>query len=243
MSSQNIYDNAEFFEGYSRMRRSVEGLAGAAEWPAMRALLPDLNARLVLDLGCGFGWFCRWAREQGAEQVVGVDVSEKMLARAQSATPDTAIKYQRADMERIDLPGAAFDLVFSSLAFHYVEDFSGLMAKVHRALKPEGHLVFSIEHPINLAPEHPEWIADAKGSRVWPVNRYFAEGPRQMDWLTRGVIKQHRTMGTTLNVLIRQGFRLTHVEEWQPTDDQIEKWPDSAENRERPIFLLIAAQR
>jgi hypothetical protein len=50
---QNIYDNAEFFAGYSRMRRSVDGLAGAAEWPAMQALLPDLQGRRVLDLGCG----------------------------------------------------------------------------------------------------------------------------------------------------------------------------------------------
>jgi ubiquinone/menaquinone biosynthesis C-methylase UbiE len=240
---QNIYDNAEFFDGYSRMRRSVEGLAGAAEWPSMRALLPDLHGRRVLDLGCGFGWFCRWAREQGAAQVVGIDASEKMLERARSAASDEAITYQKADMERVDLPEAEFDLVYSSLAFHYLEDFSGVTAKVHRSLKPDGHFVFSIEHPVYMAPEHPEWTVNAQGSRVWPVNRYFAEGPRETDWLTKGVIKQHRTMGTTLNVLLRQGFRLTHVEEWQPTEEQIEMWPDSAENRERPIFLLVAARR
>jgi hypothetical protein len=49
-------------------------------------------------------------------------------------------------------------------------------------------------------------------------------------------------MGTTLNAIIAQGFRLTHVEEWQPTAAQIEMWPDSEENRERPIFLIVAAQ-
>ncbi|MFL6428584.1 MAG: class I SAM-dependent methyltransferase [Acidobacteriaceae bacterium] len=225
------------------MRRSVEGLAGAAEWPAMQALLPDLHGRRVLDLGCGFGRFCRWAREQGATQVVGMDVSEKMLDRARSTPSDEAISYQHADMETIDLPEAEFDLVFSSLALHYVEDFSGLMGRVHRTLKPEGRLIFSIEHPVYMAADHPEWIIDAKGSRVWPVSRYFAEGRRETDWLTKGVIKQHRTMGTTLNVLIRQRFRLTHVEEWQPTAEQIEMGPESAEDRERPIFLLVAAQR
>src|SRR6516162_4286802 len=83
--TQNIYDNEEFFAGYSRLRRSVEGLDGMPEWPALRALLPDLLGRKVLDLGCGFGWFCRWAREQGASNVVDVDVSEKMLARASAA--------------------------------------------------------------------------------------------------------------------------------------------------------------
>ena len=60
--TQNIYDNPEFFEGYSRLSRSVEGLDGAAEWPALKALLPELRGLRVVDLGCGFGWFCRWAR-------------------------------------------------------------------------------------------------------------------------------------------------------------------------------------
>src|SRR3954454_1442544 len=125
--TQNIYDDDEFFAGYSGLGRSVAGLDGAAEWPALRALLPDLQGRRVLDLGCGFGWFCRWAREQGAAAVLGVDVSEKMLARARTATPDPAIAYARADMESFE-PAAAFDLVYSSLALHYVENLERLMA-------------------------------------------------------------------------------------------------------------------
>jgi ubiquinone/menaquinone biosynthesis C-methylase UbiE len=241
--AQNIYDNTEFFEGYSRMRRSVEGLAGAAEWPAMLALLPELKGRRVLDLGCGFGGFCRWAREQGALEVVGIDVSENMLARAREATKGEAVRYLRADLATVDLPEASFDVVFSSLALHYVEDISALMSKVYRTLKPNGLLIFSIEHPIYMAAEHAEWTMDAKGSRIWPVNHYFAEGPRETDWLTKGVIKQHRTLGTTLNAVIEPGFRLTHIEDWQPTEEQVAMWPDSAENRERPIFLIVAAQR
>ena len=46
--TQNIYDDPGFFEGYSRLQRSVEGLAGAAEWPAIRALLPDLDRKSVV---------------------------------------------------------------------------------------------------------------------------------------------------------------------------------------------------
>ncbi len=97
--TQNIYDNEEFFEGYSRLRRSVAGLEGAPEWPALRALLPDLCGLQVLDLGCGFGWFCRWARQHGAAHVLGIDISEKMLARARATTEDSSITYIRADME------------------------------------------------------------------------------------------------------------------------------------------------
>jgi len=120
--TQNIYDDEEFFAGYSRLRRSVEGLDGAPEWPALRALLPNLSGLKVLDLGCGFGWFCRWARQQGAAHVLGIDVSEKMLARGRAATVDPSITYTMADMEQLELPAGSFDVVYSSLALHYVEN-------------------------------------------------------------------------------------------------------------------------
>lgn len=45
-------------------------------------MLPALQGKRVLDLGCGYDWFCRWAAEAGAARVLGVDVSEKMLAQA-----------------------------------------------------------------------------------------------------------------------------------------------------------------
>jgi len=82
--TQNIYDDEGFFAGYSRLPRSVDGLDGAPEWPTLCAMLPELSGRNVIDLGCGFGWFCRWARRHGAAQVLGLDVSEKMLARARA---------------------------------------------------------------------------------------------------------------------------------------------------------------
>ncbi len=241
--TQNIYDNDEFFAGYSRLPRSVGGLDGAPEWPALRALLPDLRGRKVLDLGCGFGWFCRWARENGAAHVLGIDVSEKMLARARDTPPDTAITYTRADMERLDLSPASFDLVYSSLALHYIANLDGLLSQVHRSLVPGGSLVFSVEHPIYTAPTDPHWFVDAAGRKVWPVDRYLDEGPRSTDWLAKGVIKQHRTLATYLNLLLRSGFALSHVEEWGPTEAQITSRPQLADEHQRPPFLLVAARR
>ena len=241
--TQNIYDDPEFFAGYSRLDRSVEGLAGAAEWPALRALLPDLRGAKVVDLGCGFGWFCRFARAQGAARVLGLDVSERMLARARAMTSDAAITYVQADLERLDLPEASFDLAYSSLVLHYIADLPDLLAKLHRALVPGAHLIFSVEHPVYSAPSRPGWSIDADGRKGWSVDGYLAEGPRTTDWLAKGVIKQHRTIGTYLNLLIRQGFAISHVEEWRPTDEQIAAKPELAEERERPMFLLVAARR
>ena len=183
--AQNIYDRPDFFEGYSQLGRSVEGLAGAVEWPALRSMLPGLSGLRVVDLGCGFGWFCRWAREQGAAQVLGLDVSERMLTQAQNATMDSAITYKRGDLEEVELPAAQFDLAYSSLALHYVEDLARLFAVIHRSLVPGGRLVFSTEHPIYMAPTSPGWSIDANGRKTWPMDSYLVEGPRTTDWLTQ----------------------------------------------------------
>ena len=239
--TQNIYDNPEFFAGYSGLRRSVEGLDGAPEWPALRALVPDLQGKRVLDLGCGFGWFCRWARRAGAAHVLGLDVSENMLARARATDPDAAVTYARADLETLDLPPASVDLAYSSLALHYIAELEGLVAQIRRALAPGGRLVASVEHPIYTAPSTPGWSRDAAGRDVWPVDRYLDEGPRTTNWLAEGVIKQHRTIATYVALLLRAGFTLAHLEEWGPTAEQIAEHPEFAIERQRPPFLLIAA--
>jgi len=240
--TQNIYDDETFFAGYSRLPRSVEGLDGAPEWPALRGLLPELRGKRVLDLGCGFGWFCRIAAEQGASHVLGVDVSERMLARARAETSNPAVRYLRADLEAFAPDEGAFDLVYSSLAFHYLEKLDALLARVHAALAPGGRLVFSAEHPIYTAPSHPRFI-DMDGRRAWPVNGYLDEGPRMTDWLAKGVIKQHRTIGTYVELLLRAGFTIAHIEEWGPGHAQVVAHPEWAEERERPMFLIMACER
>jgi len=241
--TQNIYDQPEFFTGYSQLPRSTEGLDGAPEWPALRALLPDLRGKRVLDLGCGFGWFCRWAREQGAAQVLGTDVSARMLERARADTRDAAITYSQADLERLELPPASFDLAYSSLALHYIEQLDRLMAQVHRALVPGGSLVVSVEHPIYTAGAKRGWLVTPSGLKTWSVDGYLNEGPRSTDWLAKGVIKQHRTVGTYVNMLVGLGFTLTHLEEWGPTAEQSAARPHWAVERDRPMFLLLAGRR
>ncbi len=241
--TQNIYDNDAFFEGYSQLDRSVLGLNGAPEWTSLRALMPDLNGARVADLGCGFGWFCRWAREQGAAAVLGFDVSENMLRRARDTTDDPAIVYAQADLEELTLPEASFDLIYSSLTLHYIANLPALLGRVHSALVPGGRLVMSVEHPIYTAPTNPGWVLDEHGHQTWPVNAYAVEGPRVTNWLAPDVIKHHRTIGGYLNLLMSMGFTLNHVEDWGPTEAQILAQPALVQERERPMLLLISARR
>ena len=241
--TQNIYDQDDFFAAYSGLQRSVEGLDGAPEWPSLRAMLYEMPGLRVVDLGCGFGWFCRWAAKEGAASVLGIDVSEKMLERARATTDAATITYLRADLEEVELTEASFDLAYSSLAFHYLRDIDRLFATVHAALVPGGSLVFSIEHPIYTAPANPRFVTNDDGTSSWPIDHYLDEGPRTTNWLAPGVIKHHRTLGTYLNALIRAGFTITHVEEWAPTAGHIAAHPDWAPDRERPPFLLVSARR
>ncbi|RYE30439.1 MAG: class I SAM-dependent methyltransferase [Hyphomicrobiales bacterium] len=241
--TQNIYDDETFFAGYSQLPRSVHGLEGAPEWPVLRGMLPALVGRQVLDLGCGFGWFSGFAAGEGAASVLGVDVSEKMLERARRETADSRVAYDRADLESYAPPAGVFDLAYSSLAFHYVEDLAGLFGRVNRALKPGGRLVCSVEHPIMTAPARQEWLADADGRATWPVNGYNDEGRRVNNWLAEGVVKRHRTIGSYLDLLLGAGFRLDRLVEWAPSPEQVANEPGWARERERPFFLLLAASR
>ncbi len=241
--TQTLYDDPAFFAGYSQLRRSQEGLDGAPEWPALRAMLPPLHGLRVVDLGCGYGWFCRWAAAEGAACVLGLDVSEAMLARARSFGTDERIVYQQADLAQLALPEGAFDLAFSSLALHYIADAGRLFAAVHTALARGGWFVFSTEHPVFMAPSRPGWVVDAEGRRTWPVDGYAMEGPRVTEWFVPGVVKHHRTMGTTINGLIAAGFTIRQVEEFFPTPAQIAERPELAEETARPMFLLVSGQR
>ena len=241
--AQNIYDTPEFFDGYSLLDRSVRGLDGGPEWPALRALLPDLRGKRLLDLGCGFGWIARWAMSQGAAGVLGVDLSENMLSRARAETADPGVRYLRADLESLELPEATFDVAYSSLALHYVEDFAKLVGAVFRALVPGGRFVFSIEHPIYMASTNAGWLTTADGRRTWPVDHYAVEGARVTDWLAKGVRKQHRTLGTTLNTLIDAGFTIRRVEEWSPTPEQVAAQPSLADELDRPMMALVSARK
>ena len=240
--AQNIYDQPAFFEGYSSLPRSVHGLAGAAEWESVRALLPDLKGRRIVDLGCGFGWFARHAAAEGAASVLGLDLSENMIARAKAETRSPAVRYGIADLDTLELPEGAFDFAYSSLAFHYVADFDRLVRIIHAALVPGSSFVFTIEHPIFMAPSAPDW-AEVNGRTVWPVDSYLVEGPRRTDWLAKGVVKHHRTLGTTLNALIAAGFAIRHVEEWKPSAGQLAAHPEWRVELDRPMFLLIACER
>ncbi|MEK4059663.1 MULTISPECIES: class I SAM-dependent methyltransferase [Paenibacillus] len=239
---QNKYDDSGFFDKYSQMPRSTRGLEAAGEWSTFRSLLPGLHGKRVLDLGCGFGWHCRYAREQQAESVVGVDLSANMLERARAMTRDPKIQYLQMAIEDIEFSKEEFDTVISSLAIHYVERFDDLCRRIHHCLKPGGEFVLSVEHPIFTALAAQDWFYGPGGEKLhWPVDNYHTEGAREARFLDHDVIKYHRNVATYINTLIESGFTVTKLSELQPTKEMLEQNPAWQEEFRRPMFLLMAA--
>ncbi|MCU6712127.1 class I SAM-dependent methyltransferase [Paenibacillus sp. J5C_2022] len=239
---QNKYDDSEFFQKYSQMPRSTGGLQAAGEWTSFRALLPDLSGKRVLDLGCGYGWHCRYAREQQAQSVTGIDLSEKMLERAREMTNDSNITYRRLAIEDIDFAEEEFDVVISSLAIHYIESFDVICRQIHHCLASGGSFIFSVEHPIFTAVAAQDWYYGPSGEKLhWPVDDYHQEGPRQARFLDDDVTKYHRSVATYMNVLIESGFIIQKLSELQPTPEMLNNNPAWQEEVRRPMFLLVAA--
>ena len=236
---ENKYDDSVFFQKYSEMSRSKYGLQGAGEWQEFQKMMPDFSDKEVLDLGCGYGWHCAYAAEKGAKRVLGIDLSEKMLQKAEKINSHQKITYKRGAMEDLELPESSFDIVLSSLAFHYVKDFPAFVKKISSWLRPEGIFIFSVEHPVFTAYGSQDWYYDDRGEILhFPVDNYYYEGKREALFLGEKVIKYHRTLTTYVNSLLQNGFMLEGLVEPAPPENMLEL-PGMKDEMRRPMMLLV----
>jgi SAM-dependent methyltransferase len=242
---QNIYDDPDFFAGYSRLERFGSGWTKAFEYPSFLALLPEVSGRRVLDLGCGAGQLAHHLAGRGASEVIGVDISERMLGLARVERSHPRLTYVHEAIEQATFAPERFDLVVSSLAIHYVADYRGLIQRIAGWLSPGGILVYSTEHPVYLTRASTEgWVRDATGQRLhWAIDAYAEEGLREEHWFKDGVQKYHRTLATLLNVLIDVGLSIERVEEPVPDESQLDRRPEWVHERRRPFCLLVRARK
>lgn len=241
---ENKYDDDKFFEQYSHMTRSVMGLKGAGEWHALRELMPELIGKNMLDLGCGFGWHCKYAVEHGAKSAVGIDLSKKMIERAREINADPRIRYEVMSVEDFDYTAKEFDVVLSSLTFHYIDSFDTICRNVGSALVKGGDFIFSVEHPIFTAQGSQQWHTNDKGDiEHWPVDNYFSEGIRTTNFLGEQVHKYHRTLTTYINGLQANGFEIINLIEPKPDEQMLDTIDGMRDELRRPMMLIIAARK
>lgn len=241
---ENKYDDEKFFNQYSQMPRSVNGLKGAGEWHILKTMLPDFKGKRVLDLGCGFGWHCQYAIEQGATFALGIDISQNMMEGAKERNASPAIEYQCMAIEDYDFPSESYDVVISSLTFHYLESFGDISKKVYKCLRQGGAFVFSVEHPVFTAYGTQDWYYDKDGKPIhWPVDNYFTEGKRKAVFLGEEVTKFHKTLTTYVNGLLQAGFHITGLIEPEPDRELFGVIPGMEEELRRPMMLLVSATK
>lgn len=237
------YDNEGFFKEYAKMARSVYGLEAAGEWHQLQPLFPEFLGKSVLDLGCGYGWHCRYAAEQGAEKVLGLDLSEKMLQEAEKRTESEKITYRLCSIEDYEYPENAWDCVFSNLALHYIADLDSVFKRIYKTLKPGGVLLFNIEHPSFTAGVKQDWVYGEDGKPLyWPIDDYYIPGERVTNFLGCEVKKQHHTLQQILMGVLNSGFTLRAVEEAQPPESMMDI-PGMKDELRRPMMLLVKAEK
>ena len=178
MSKQNIYDNEAFFENFKQIRADKINFNECIETPILLAMLPELTGRSVLDIGCGMGQHAKQYSDMGAKSVLGIDISEKMLAYARNYNSAGNISYQQMAFEDLGSLKEEFDLITSSLVFDYAENFEELMKNVSRLMKQDSLFVFSMSHPMSTAYDgkYPRYTRNASGKRLYANDSISVQG-------------------------------------------------------------------
>lgn len=135
--------------GWDQAADRYEALWRDAQAPATHGLLRLAGLQpgeRVLDVACGSGVLTRaaWTSVGPGGEVVGCDVSARMVALAQAAS--SGCRYLRADAQDVDqlLPNEHFDAVLCGLGLMYLPDPEAALAAMRRCLRPGGRLVVSV---------------------------------------------------------------------------------------------------
>lgn len=244
---KNVYDNSTFFEEYQTMRANKVNANNLIEIPIMKQILPSLKDKTILDLGCGAGDMDKYFVEQGAKQVLATDISVNMINIANAVNKDEKIEFKVLKMEDLETLNQKFDIVYSSLAFHYIEDFNKLLSDIHNLLNPSGMLIFSQESPINTATSKEGKDKSNKieinGKQYQLLHGYCKEGERQVWWNDTFVTKYHRTYATLVNSLIKNNFEIVEIKDSYASPEAIELCPKYVHQIDKPFFTFIKAKK
>jgi len=241
LDGPSFYDDDAVFATYMRHRDRDEAPNDTLEKPDLLDSIGSPAGLRVLDLGCGNAEIGRELLAAGAASYVGVEPSRNMLAEAQKTLAGTGGTVERATIQDWSYPPAAFDLVVSRMALHYVESIEATYRQVFRTLVAGGRFVFSTEHPVitSCARAYPE----GSQRQDWIVDDYHRSGRRVTRWMGQDVVKYHRTLEEYFGGLQRAGFTVTALREARPRRERFLREETYARRCRIPLFLLLAAQK
>jgi ubiquinone/menaquinone biosynthesis C-methylase UbiE len=206
------------------------------ERPATLSLMPEVKGKRVLDAGCGPGIYSEWLIEHGAE-VVAVDASPKMIELARQRLGPTA-DVRQADLSKplTFLHDSSFDIVLCPLVLEYIEDWHSTFAEFYRVLRPGGHFIFSVTHPLF------DYL-------YYKSDKYFETELVGSTWRGFASVRVYmpsfrRSLGATLSPLVEAGFCLEKILEPKPTPEFKKADPKDYEKlSQQPCFLCLRARK
>jgi ubiquinone/menaquinone biosynthesis C-methylase UbiE len=129
---------------------------------------------VVADVGTGTGFLAELALDAGA-RVIGVDISDAMLAQVMSRFAGRPFEARQGDTAALPLQTEEVDAVLGNMVLHHAEDPPAAIREMARALKPGGTLVItdadSHTHEWLRTEQHDRWLGFARGD----VSRWFQE--------------------------------------------------------------------
>ncbi|MDP6513364.1 MAG: class I SAM-dependent methyltransferase [SAR202 cluster bacterium] len=155
----------------------------------MLALLGEVGALNVLDVGCGNGYLSRKLANPGAK-MTGVEIASGMLdiATDRERREPLGITYHHGSASEMDFLGdSTFDKAVSNYVLMDIRDYTGALAHVFRVLKAGGHFVAVFSHPC-FASGPAGWVVPAPDTPrreerfAYRVDTYFHRGPYYGVW-------------------------------------------------------------
>lgn len=242
---QNIYDDEEFFDKYIQLRNNPLSYNEILEMPVMKQLLPSVNSKDVLDIGCGMGKFIDYMLAMNPNSITGIDVSAKMIDYAKNKVTHENVEFIVSDLMAFNTY-EKYDVIVSSLALHYIENYKEAVQKIYDLLKLSGTFIFSTEHPIQTATKQDEyWSHEPDEYDHYKMDHYFEESLRTTRWINKDVERYHRTISTLVNTLIDEGFTIERIEETGNNEHSLANWNDMQIKKvnHHPPFIVIKAQK
>jgi ubiquinone/menaquinone biosynthesis C-methylase UbiE len=226
--------------------------------PAFFAMLPAVEGLAGLDIGCGEGHNTRLLAQRGA-RVSAIDISEVFIRHAQDSEKETPLGIDYQVASAVDLPFAdgTFDFAAAFMSLMDVPETDRALAESFRVLKPGGFLQFSMTHPCFDTPHRRNLRDENHRTYAIEVGDYFEGNDGEIDeWLFKGTPPQvkegmrkftlplfRRTLSYWLNLLIRIGFQLEHVEEPRPTDEAVAVVPGLQDAQVVSYFLHLRVRK
>ncbi len=218
-----------------------------------KVLLPNLIRLIepkaemhILDLACGQGFFAEHLSNKA--QVIGVDISPELIAKAKTRVPKATFVVSPAD-ELDFIKDQTIDHVLISLAIQNIARADSVFSEVARVLKTGGMFTMVLNHPAFRIPKRSSWQYDTdRHIQYRRIDAYLSESQEEIA-MHPGVanspttISFHRPLQWYVKHLTKQGLLIDRVEEWTShrTSVGTRAKAENTARKEFPLFLTLRA--